>query len=62
MPVAIIYGENDTFTNVHYLDNITMKKWRNKIISVPNAGHLIQYDQPIELVQLIKEFAEDCFK
>ena len=62
LPVAIVYGENDNFTNVHYLDNNPMKKWRNKIISVPNAGHLIQYDQAVELAQLIKEFADDCFK
>ena len=62
LPLAIVYGEKDNFTNVHYLDNIPIKKWRNKIISVPNAGHLIQYDQPIELGQLIKEFADECFK
>jgi pimeloyl-ACP methyl ester carboxylesterase len=62
LPFAIVYGENDHFTNVHYLDNIPMKKWRNKIISVPDAGHLIQDDQTVELAQLIKEFAEDCFK
>jgi predicted alpha/beta hydrolase family esterase len=42
LPVAIVYGENDNFTNVAYVDNIPMKKWRNKIISVPNAGHLVQ--------------------
>lgn len=62
LPVAIVYGENDNFTNVHYLDNIPIKKWRDKIILVPNAGHLIQYDKPVELAELIKEFADDCFK
>ena len=62
VPVAIVYGEEDRFTHIHYLDKSDLKKWKNKIIIVPKAGHLMQYDQPKVVAQLIKEFADDCFK
>jgi pimeloyl-ACP methyl ester carboxylesterase len=61
-PVAIVYGQADKFTHIHYLDKSALKKWKNKIIAIPEAGHLLQYDKPKILAQLIKEFAEDCFK
>ncbi len=50
------------FTFVHYLDKSSLKKWRDQIITIPQAGHLIQYDKPEALAELIKEFAVDCFK
>jgi pimeloyl-ACP methyl ester carboxylesterase len=62
VPVAVVYGEEDRFSHIHYLEKSSLKKWKNKIITVPEAGHLIQYDQPKVLAQLIKEFATDCFK
>jgi pimeloyl-ACP methyl ester carboxylesterase len=62
VPVAVVYGDAENFTFIPYLDKTPLKKWRGKIIIVPNAGHFIQHDQPKLLAQLINEFAEDCFK
>ncbi|HTB53212.1 MAG TPA: alpha/beta hydrolase [Ferruginibacter sp.] len=61
-PVAIVCGEEDRFINAHYLDRSSLQKWKDKIILIPKAGHLLQYDQPEVLTELIKEFAIDCFK
>jgi len=60
--VAIVFGENEKFANTHYLDNITINKWKDKVILIPNARHFIENDQPLLLAELIKEFAEDSFK
>jgi pimeloyl-ACP methyl ester carboxylesterase len=62
VPVAVVYGQEEKFIHTHYLDKSSLKKWRNKIITIPEAGHLLQYDQPKVLAELIKEFATDCFK
>lgn len=61
-PVAIVCGEEEKFVNIHYLNKSSLRKWKDKIILIPNAGHLLQYDQPELLSELIKEFAADCFK
>jgi pimeloyl-ACP methyl ester carboxylesterase len=62
VPVAVVYGENDNFTFIDYLEKTDMKKWRDKIITIPQAGHLIQDDQPQEVAALVAEFANDVFK
>jgi len=62
IPIAIIYGEAEKFINVNYLDKSSLKKWRDNIILIKEAGHLVQNDQPKALAALIKEFTKDCFK
>jgi pimeloyl-ACP methyl ester carboxylesterase len=60
--VAVVYGQNEKFAFANYPNKSSLKKWRNKIIMIPDAGHLLQYDQANLLAQLITEFTKDCFK
>lgn len=62
IPIAIVYGVDDALINPHYMDNLNLKLWRQKIIKLPRTGHCIQFDEPEILARLIAEFAGDCFK
>jgi len=61
IPIAIVFGAEERFSVIDYLQNTSFPKWRGTIVTVPDASHLVQYDQPALLARLIKEFAEDCF-
>ncbi|WP_371195468.1 alpha/beta fold hydrolase [Glaciecola sp. SC05] len=61
-PIAVIHGENDQFVNLDYLTNLIWKNlWKNKILSVRNAGHSPFLEQPIVFNQYILTFAHSCF-
>lgn len=62
LPIAIVYGKNDKINQVNYLNKATLKKWKDEILFIDNAGHLIQLDQPKILAEMIREFADFCFK
>ncbi len=62
LPLALVYGENEKIINSSYLQNTSLKKWKNEIIMVKNAGHSVQLDQQEIVADMIKEFAQDCFK
>jgi pimeloyl-ACP methyl ester carboxylesterase len=62
VPVAVVYGENDNFAVKDYLKGLITNEWKNKIITIPAVGHFMQFDQLKALFNLIKEFADDCFK
>jgi pimeloyl-ACP methyl ester carboxylesterase len=61
-PIAIVYGENEKFVNLNYLNNSGIDFWKGKIIIIPAAGHIIPLDQPEALTRQIIEYAEFCFK
>jgi pimeloyl-ACP methyl ester carboxylesterase len=62
IPIAIVYGEKEKINHVNYLSRSAIKKWKNEILLIPDAGHCIQLDQPKLLSEMINDFAQDCFK
>jgi len=61
IPIAVVFGENEKLCFKDYLDKIEFKKWKNKTITIADAGHCMQYDQPETLANLVSDFAKDCF-
>lgn len=62
LPVAVIFGADDELCFTDYIDKTPLTQWHNKTILIPNSGHLVMLDQPNELIKIVNEFAEDCFK
>ncbi|HEX8024392.1 alpha/beta hydrolase [Mucilaginibacter sp.] len=60
IPIAVVYGQLEKFVFSEYLNKTDLKKWRDEIIVVPEAGHFAHLDQPDWVADLIKEFAVSC--
>jgi pimeloyl-ACP methyl ester carboxylesterase len=61
LPIAVVFGEEDKICFTNYIDKTPLTKWHHKSILVPNSGHCVMLEQPKKLVEIIKEFAENCF-
>jgi pimeloyl-ACP methyl ester carboxylesterase len=61
VPVCTIFGNEDKFININYLDNLPFAVWRNKIYKLPGAGHWVNIDQPRTVDQIIAEYAMEMF-
>jgi len=59
--IGLCYGENEKLCFTDYLNRSTIKKWRNKILMIPDSGHSPQLDNPEMLADLLNSFAKDCF-
>ena len=61
IPVCIVTGEQDELINPEYLKSVQITKWKNKLITIPNAGHYPHIENPDVFNNTIVEFAADCF-
>ncbi|QKS73168.1 alpha/beta hydrolase [Paenalkalicoccus suaedae] len=55
-PVLLIWGEQDNWIPIEKGKELRDKIETAEFISIPNAGHLVQEDQPAELVSHILKF------
>jgi pimeloyl-ACP methyl ester carboxylesterase len=60
-PIAIAFGAKEKFIDNEYLNNSGIKLWQNEVLTVPNAAHCVQLDEPEELTALIAGFAAHCY-
>ncbi|SEL24292.1 alpha/beta fold hydrolase [Parapedobacter koreensis] len=61
IPILICMGKEERVVNTNYLDGKISRLWRNEIILLPDAGHLINVDQPDLLNARIVEFSAEVF-
>jgi pimeloyl-ACP methyl ester carboxylesterase len=61
IPLAFVFGEDDKLCQVHYLDQIDLKIWRNKVQLIKDSGHFSHLDQPEKMSDLLHDFASDVF-
>ncbi|WP_374029911.1 alpha/beta fold hydrolase [Bdellovibrio bacteriovorus] len=62
IPLAIVHAEQDAFTRYEYLTGLAPELptlWRNQIVTVPNVGHAIHWEQPKRFIKLLKRFIAD---
>lgn len=64
VPIAVALGAQDAFINPGYLSALAASGglptlWKNKIISVPSAGHAIHYENPSAFNSILGRFAYD---
>ncbi|WP_139822711.1 alpha/beta fold hydrolase [Tuberibacillus sp. Marseille-P3662] len=57
-PVLIIWGEQDSWIPIERGNKLHNKMNTSEFVSIPNAGHLVQEDQPTELVSYILKFLD----
>lgn len=61
IPLAFVFGETDKLCQVHYLDKVDLKIWRDKVQLIKDSGHFSHIDQPKAMAELLNDFANDCF-
>jgi pimeloyl-ACP methyl ester carboxylesterase len=60
-PISIVFGADEKFIDSGYLNDAGIKLWQNEVLTVPNASHCVQLDEPEELTALIAGFAAHCY-
>jgi len=52
----VVFGENDAFVPARYADDFTSGIAKAKSRIVPKASHMLPYENPIELADMVKKF------
>lgn len=60
-PVLIIFGDKDVVGSVELMKGAATDLWKEKIIMIPDAGHLAVLDQPVVFNRLLSEFLSEVF-
>lgn len=55
-PTLIIGGMDDRLAPVHYSEYLQREIPRSKLVLVPEAGHMVPLEKPVEVNRAIKEF------
>lgn len=56
VPVAILRGENETFVNANYLNELDIPNlWKKNIIVIKEAGHILQMENPEQFNSVLSE-------
>ncbi len=55
-PVLIFWGMKDSFVPMYELENWQLKLPHAKILTFKDAGHFVQEEKPLEMLQAIREF------
>lgn len=62
IPVAILHGENETFVNAAYLNELEVPNlWNKEVIIIKEAGHLIQSENHKEFNSVLSELYSQIF-
>lgn len=47
VPLAVVEGEQEQLTNIAYIRGLTIPTlWHNRVWTIPNAGHIAQWENP----------------
>ena len=57
LPVALVYGKEEQIVNAAYLRHEIPHPWKDEMILVEDAGHLVNADQPAVFNRLLLDFA-----
>lgn len=61
VPIAIVVGADEQFHNLTYLETLALSRiWRNKVIEIPQTGHIPGLENAQALNTLVAAFAADC--
>ncbi|HTK19215.1 MAG TPA: alpha/beta hydrolase [Mucilaginibacter sp.] len=59
----VIFGENDSFYNTDYLNDLPFPVWQNSIFKIEGAAHYPHIDQFAKVNKLLADYIEAyCFK
>ncbi len=62
VPIAIFHGEKDQLVNGAYLQRLEIPTlWRRAVQTIPQAGHLPQWERPAHFNLLLAQFAFEVF-
>jgi len=62
-PIAVIAGEQDAGINNDYIiQQVKFKNlWREKVHVIPNAGHAVFMEKPVEFNTILEQFFQEVF-
>lgn len=59
IPIALVFGENDTLVNLNYIKNLSIPGlWQEKIFIIKNAQHFPHLEKPEKFNTLLRDFIE----
>ena len=61
LPTLILWGEEDEFQVVKYGERLAEDIPGARLVRMNNARHFVMFDQPDEVVQLLREFLHEQF-
>ena len=57
VPLAMVEGEQEQLTNIAYIQGLTIPTlWHNRVWTIPNAGHIAQWENPAYFNVLLAAF------
>jgi pimeloyl-ACP methyl ester carboxylesterase len=59
VPVAIVAGLQEQVHDLAYLDNLTLSVWQANPLLIPDAGHLLPWENPEVVNQWLYTFVEE---
>jgi pimeloyl-ACP methyl ester carboxylesterase len=62
IPIALIAGEEDKIINKEYFSNLAVPKWKEALQTIPQAGHIPQWENHEKFNDLLVEFIHFCTK
>jgi pimeloyl-ACP methyl ester carboxylesterase len=62
IPIALISGEKDKIINNEYFSNLAVPKWKEALQTIPQAGHIPQWENDERFNDLLVEFIHYCTK
>lgn len=64
LPIAVIAGEQDAGINNDYIiQEVKFKNlWRKKVHVIPNAGHAVFMERPVEFNTILEQFFQEIFE
>jgi len=61
VPVALVAGQQDPIHDLTYLGELSFPLCRNQPLIIPEAGHLVFWENTRAVNALLKYFADHCF-
>ncbi len=62
-PLAVLHGAHDRVVNAAYISALTMPTlWRGAVQTLPQSGHMPQWEDSAGFDALLQAFVEDCAK
>lgn len=62
LPLLVIFGADEQVIDPDYLDEVALPIWKDRIVKIPGASHLVNIDQPEAFNQQLAGFAREVFK